>query len=195
MRAGRGHRALATGLALVLWAAAAPAQHAASVPEPEGYRTEAYRAPVPATLAGARVLTTEEAHALWEEGAAAFVDVLPRPAAPRRAARGRDSGAPRPRDDIPGSVWLPETGYGALSPEAAAYLEEGLRRASGGDPAAPLVFYCLAECWMSWNAAKRGARGAGLRGRRLVSRGHRRLGRPAGLPLERREPEPGAPER
>ena len=193
MRARRGHRALATGLTLALWAAAAPAEDAAAVPEPEGYRTEAYRAPVPATLAGARVLTTEEAHALWEEGAAAFVDVLPRP--PRPEGLPEDEiWRPAPRDDIPGSMWLPETGYGALSPEAAAYLEEGLRRASGGDPAAPLVFYCLAECWMSWNAAKRAREELGYEAVAWYPEGTDGWAA-AGLPLERREPEPGAPER
>ena len=34
-------------------------------PEPDGYRMEDYRAPVPATLAGVRVLTTAEAEAIW----------------------------------------------------------------------------------------------------------------------------------
>ena len=34
------------------------------VPEPDGYRTGDYRAPVPDTLAGARVLTTAEAEAI-----------------------------------------------------------------------------------------------------------------------------------
>ena len=36
-------------------------------PEPAGYRMEDYRAPVPATLAGARVLVTAEAEAIWRE--------------------------------------------------------------------------------------------------------------------------------
>ena len=26
---------------------------------------------------------------------------------------------------------------------------------TGGDPAKPVVIYCLRDCWMSWNAAKR----------------------------------------
>ena len=34
-------------------------------PEPETYRLENYRTPTPKTLAGARVLTTDEAEALW----------------------------------------------------------------------------------------------------------------------------------
>ncbi|MGD5691063.1 hypothetical protein QUT48_22795, partial [Xanthomonas citri pv. citri] len=55
-------------LAVVLVAAmlAAPAFAQQQEPfEPEGYRTDNYRAPVPATLAGARVLTTAEAEAIW----------------------------------------------------------------------------------------------------------------------------------
>ncbi len=34
-------------------------------PEPDSYRQSDYRAPTPATLKGARVLTTEEAGAMW----------------------------------------------------------------------------------------------------------------------------------
>ena len=30
-----------------------------------------------------------------------------------------------------------------------------LAHASGGDHSRLLVLYCLADCWMSWNAAKR----------------------------------------
>ena len=35
------------------------------------------------------------------------------------------------------------------------YFERGLQQATGGDRDRLLVFYCLANCWMSWNAAKR----------------------------------------
>lgn len=122
--------------------------------EPEGYRTDNYRAPVPATLAGARVLTTEEAEAIWREKRGAFIDVLPRPPKPKNLPAGtiwRD----QPRFDIPGSIWLPDTGYGALAPGTEDYLRRGLERASRGNRSTLLVFYCLADCWMSWNAAKR----------------------------------------
>lgn len=140
--------------ALVLVAALSTPSFAETVPEPEAYRIEAYRAPVPATLEGARVIDTAEAKRLWDEGEAVFVDVLPRPELPKNLPEGtvwRD----RPRDDIPGSVWLPNTGYGVLTSEAEGYLREGLARASNSDPDAPLVIYCQANCWMSWNAAKR----------------------------------------
>ena len=61
----------------------------------------------------------------------------------------------QPRHNIPGSVWLPDTGYGALAASTEDYLRNGLARASGGDRARLLVLYCQADCWMSWNAAKR----------------------------------------
>ena len=143
--------------ALVLVAAvlAAPVQAQQQEPfEPENYRADNYRAPVPATLAGARVLTTAAAEAIWRAKSGVFIDVLPRPPKPKNLPEGtvwRDA----PRRNIPGSVWLPDTGYGTLPAAMDDYFQRGLARVSGGDKAALLVIYCLADCWMSWNAAKR----------------------------------------
>jgi PQQ-dependent catabolism-associated CXXCW motif protein len=50
---------------------------------------------------------------------------------------------------------LPDTGYGILAPATEDYLRQGLARASGGNRQTLLVIYCLSDCWMSWNAAKR----------------------------------------
>ena len=69
------------------------------------------------------------------------------------------------------------------------YFRAGLETATGGDKSRPLVFFCLAECWMSWNAAKR-----------ALEDGHQAVfWYPEGtdgwaaalLPLERVEPVPG----
>jgi len=125
-----------------------------NAPEPDEYRADNYRAPVPATLKGARVLTTAEAETIWRAGSGVFIDVLPRPPKPPNLPAGtvwRD----KPRLNIPGSIWLPDTGYGTLAPATEDYLRHGLTRASGGDKAKLLVLYCQADCWMSWNAAKR----------------------------------------
>ncbi len=122
--------------------------------EPEGYRMGRYRAPTPATLRGATVIATEEAQRLWRSSSAIFIDVLPRPPKPKDLPENvvwRD----RPRYDIPGSVWLPNVGFGALSSEVEAYFGDNLERLTKGDQNAPMVIYCLAQCWMSWNAAKR----------------------------------------
>jgi PQQ-dependent catabolism-associated CXXCW motif protein len=123
-------------------------------PEPDGYRTEDYRAPTPATLRGARVVTTDEAEAMWRRGEAAFIDVLPHAPRPANLPPGT-LWRERPRLDVPGSIWLPDTGYGVLAPATEDYLRAGLNAAAGGDLAKSLVVYCLRDCWMSWNAAKR----------------------------------------
>jgi PQQ-dependent catabolism-associated CXXCW motif protein len=138
---------------LALTGAAASGEDAA-VPEPDAYRTQDYRAPTPNTLKGARVVTTSEAAAIWRAGNAAFVDVLPRPPRPADLPAGtvwRD----KPRSNIPGSIWLPDTGYGELAEVTADYLRTGLAQVTGGDRTKTLVVYCLKDCWMSWNAAKR----------------------------------------
>jgi PQQ-dependent catabolism-associated CXXCW motif protein len=122
--------------------------------EPEGYRTDNYRAPVPATLGGARVLSTPEAEAIWNAKSGAFIDVLPRAPKPKNLPAGtvwREA----PRKNIPGSIWLPDTGYGKLAAATGDYLRRGIERATGGNNAALLVLYCEENCWMSWNAAKR----------------------------------------
>jgi PQQ-dependent catabolism-associated CXXCW motif protein len=141
---------------LVLMAIVLPSADAvaADVSEPDGYRLEDYRAPTPATLRGARVIGTDEAEKIWRSHSAAFVDVLPRPPRPRDLPAGtlwRD----KPRSNIPGSTWLPDTGYGELAASMAEYFAKGLEKATNGDRARMLVLYCLADCWMSWNAAKR----------------------------------------
>jgi PQQ-dependent catabolism-associated CXXCW motif protein len=139
---------------LAAWVFAIQANAQGSVPEPDGYRTDNYRAPVPATLAGVRVLTTAETDTIWRAGTAVFIDVMPRAPKPSNLPAGtvwRD----KPRLNIPGSVWLPDTGYGKLAEITESYLRRGLARASGGNKAALVVFYCQENCWMSWNAAKR----------------------------------------
>ena len=140
-----GRRALlAACLSLLLGAA----------PEPPAYRMDDYRSPTPATLQGASVLTTDQTHDLWVKQQAVFIDVLPQPPRPP-GLPAATIWHPKARLDIPGSIWLPDTGYGALAPVMETYFAQGLAHASSGDPSYPLVFYCLQNCWMSWNAAKR----------------------------------------
>jgi PQQ-dependent catabolism-associated CXXCW motif protein len=128
----------------------------AQPPEPEGYRMDDYRAPSPATVAGGVMLDTDAAHQLWESGAAVWIDVLP---APRRPENLPPSALwmPLPHRDIPGSLWLPDIGRGALSPEIEGYFRDHLATATKLRKDAAVVFYCQADCWMSWNAAKRAA--------------------------------------
>ncbi|TCM83520.1 PQQ-dependent catabolism-associated CXXCW motif protein [Rhodovulum steppense] len=178
----------AAALALVLGLGAG--QGLAEVPEPPGYRMDEYRGPVPETLAGATVIDPEQAHALWQAGGAVFVDVMPRAPKPPNLPDGTIWRDP-PRLSIPGAIWLPNVGYGEIAEVTHGYFRDGLDRATGGDLARPLVFFCLDECWMSWNAAKR-----------ALEYGHARVyWFPEGtdgwtflaLPLERAAPEPGEP--
>jgi PQQ-dependent catabolism-associated CXXCW motif protein len=147
-----GTTAIRAAFMAVLLAAAGA--KAADAPEPDSYRLDNYRAPTPATLRGARVIGTEEAEKVWRNHSASFVDVLPRVPRPRDLPEGtlwRD----KPRANIPGSLWLPDTGYGELAPSMSGYFAKGLEKATNSDRARTLVLYCLANCWMSWNAAKR----------------------------------------
>ena len=154
MRARATRRAIA-GLVLGLLSVANPGVRAAP-PEPQGYRTDDYRAPTPATIAGGTALDTPTARQLWKDGGAVWIDVL---AAPHRPANLAASAVwlPVPRRDIPGSVWLPDVGRGELNTELEAYFRTNLDRVAKGRRDTAAVFYCLANCWMSWNAAKRAA--------------------------------------
>lgn len=139
-------------LILVILALAAPAL--AQVEEPPDYRMDHYRGPVPQTLSGGTVVDTEQAHALWEQGGVAFVDVMPRAPKPENLPEGT-IWREKPRLTIPGSIWLPNVGYGGLADVNHAYFRAGLEKVTDGDPDHPVLFFCLEECWMSWNAAKR----------------------------------------
>jgi len=59
-------------------------------PEPAGYKLDNYRTATSATLAGAVVVTTEQAEGLWRAGAV-FIDLMPR--------------APKPANLPAGTLW------------------------------------------------------------------------------------------
>ncbi|WP_135506782.1 PQQ-dependent catabolism-associated CXXCW motif protein [Roseovarius aestuariivivens] len=124
------------------------------IPEPQDYRMDHYRAPVPATIAGGTVLDPQAANDIWLSGNAAFIDVMPQAPKPENLPEGtiwRD----KPRDTIPGAIWLPNVGYGAIADVTADYFRKGLEQVTGGEMSHPIVMFCLEDCWMSWNAAKR----------------------------------------
>jgi PQQ-dependent catabolism-associated CXXCW motif protein len=122
--------------------------------EPQGYRMDNYRSPVPATLKGAKVLTPDAAADLWNKNAATFIDVFPQAPKPANLPAGTFWRDPVHRS-IEGAHWMPNVGYGALSDAMADYFATRLERLTGSKREAPLVFFCLRDCWMSWNAAKR----------------------------------------
>jgi PQQ-dependent catabolism-associated CXXCW motif protein len=143
-----------TGFVVAICVCIVPLHAQQNAPEPGEYRADNYRAPVPARLKGARVLTTAEAETIWRAGSGVFIDVLPRPPKPQNLPEGT-VWREKPRLNIPGSIWLPDTGYGKLAEATEDYLRRGLERVLGGKSNRLLVIYCQADCWMSWNAAKR----------------------------------------
>ena len=134
----------------ILMAGSAAAQ---TVPEPEGFRSEPYRAPVPATLQGAQVIDAAQAVALHGQSVP-FIDAMPRQKRPEGLPIGTIWNA-APHLTIPGAIWLYDTGYDRISAVEEARLADGLTQATHGDKSAPVVIFCKADCWMSWNAAKR----------------------------------------
>jgi PQQ-dependent catabolism-associated CXXCW motif protein len=122
----------------------------------EGYRQDALRSPTPASVPGGRVVDTAGVARLVEREKAALIDVLPAPIRPPDLAPGT-LWMPEERRNIPGSLWLPAVGMPVLSDALTAYFADGLRRATGGNKAAPVIIYCRPDCWLSWNAAKRAA--------------------------------------
>lgn len=128
--------------------------HSAEVPEPDDYRVNDYRSPVPATLKGARVIEAEDAQELIKTGPAIFIDVYPRAPKPANLPKNTVWRDP-PHMSIAGANWLPNVGYGVLAPNVETYFKMQLERLTAGDKSKALVFFCLKDCWMSWNAAKR----------------------------------------
>lgn len=131
-----------------------PGVKAPTVEEPADYRLDEYRKPVPATLKGAKVVTGDEASKLWSEGTAVFIDVYPHAPKPPNLPAGTIWREPQ-HFSIESAKWLPNIGYGKLSAEHEDYFKRNVERLSGGDKAKALVFFCVRNCWMSWNAAKR----------------------------------------
>lgn len=131
-----------------------PATADSGVPEPAGYRMDEYRAPTPLTLTGGTVVDTAGVQQLIGRSGVVLIDVLPEQRKPDNLP-ANTLWIPKARHNIPGSVWLPDVGRGALSAEVEEYYQRNLERLTGGDRNRKIVIYCLVDCWMSWNAAKR----------------------------------------
>lgn len=115
-----------------------------------GYRITRYRSPTPENSDDAELLTTEELEQ-WLRGGdkPLLLDVLPLQTFDGEFIQSE------PRFNIPGSMWLPNVGRGELDRDQTSYFREGMLKLTGGDFDCPVVIYCRADCWMSWNAVKR----------------------------------------
>jgi PQQ-dependent catabolism-associated CXXCW motif protein len=120
-----------------------------------GYRIDRHRAPTPDDAPGAITLDGAAMRAAAAAGAV-LIDVTAEGAGVWFESDGEWVGhAGHATAD--GAVWLPQVGHGRLTPEIEAYFRAALARLTAGDPSRPVVIFCHADCWMSWNAAIRAA--------------------------------------
>jgi PQQ-dependent catabolism-associated CXXCW motif protein len=124
-----------------------------------GFRLERHRAPTPSDIPGPA--TRIEAAQVAKLVDPVLIDVFATKLGRYDEFDGTWLGE-TPRETVPGAIWLPEVGRGSLSPELADYLRYTLHDVTGGDKTHPVVVFCVADCWMSWNAAQRVA-GLGYR--------------------------------
>jgi PQQ-dependent catabolism-associated CXXCW motif protein len=99
------------------------------------------------------VIDPAQAMALHAQGVP-FLDTLPRQKRPEGLPPGTIWNA-EAHHTIPGAVWLYDTGYDRISGGRGNPAERRACPRHNGDKAAPVVIFCKADCWMSWNAAKR----------------------------------------
>ena len=154
----------------------------------DGYRIDQFRAPVPETVPGAETIDTEALQSLMEREDILLIDVLPTPVKPKDRPANL-LWLPPARRNIPGSYWLPNVGFGRLSQALEDYFHFTLDRLSKSNKEQAIVIYCLADCWMSWNAAKRAAQEYGY-SRVYWFPGGTTAWESEGLGLEKRLPEP-----
>lgn len=149
----------------------------------EGYRLLRYRSPTPEAHEDVPTLTTNALQALLARSKKpVLLNVQP-----LRWSQGLFLES-EPFYHIAGSRWIPNVGMGELTDGWQDYFDYHLKAATKDKPDYPVVIYCRADCWMSWNAVKRAAR-----------QGYTRLywykngvdgWQEAGLPLVRATPEP-----
>ncbi|MFB1010041.1 MAG: rhodanese-like domain-containing protein [Thiopseudomonas sp.] len=139
-------------LALVAGLLCSQASQADDLFTDEGYRATRYRSPTP--------LTHDYAQTLEPAGLLELQQQQPQPllvdAYGNPWLHGRFTLQAEHRN-IPGSLWLANCGEGVLSSEWEAYCRTALDKATDGNYAHPLVFYCRSDCWLGWNAARRAA--------------------------------------
>ncbi|NYS77456.1 sulfurtransferase [Halomonas glaciei] len=115
----------------------------------QGYRLPPFKAPVTAPLPGVTTLDDDTFQVLLESPSVILVDVYA--LTWHNGLFLQDS----PHLTIPGSIWLPNVGAPTLEDEWRDYFTQTLDAQRENAEAAPLVFFCRTDCWLSWNAARR----------------------------------------
>ena len=117
----------------------------------EGYRIQRYRSPTPPHSQFAQTLDTQGVITLRESNPdVVLLDVQPIAWSGKFIQKkGRE------RKNIEGSIWLPNVGLGELEDSWSEYFQKNLEKMTSSDKSQPIILYCTADCWMSWNAIKR----------------------------------------
>lgn len=129
-----------------------PSSDAALFDPATGYRVATYRGVVPAPPPGVPRLSDAEAAEAHDAGNTLFIDVTPARGAIRDPASGTWRLA-EPHETIVGAHWFPEAGRGSPDPAIDRWFAQGMARLAQGSRRRPIVAFCLADCWMSWNAS------------------------------------------
>ncbi|MFN3868158.1 MAG: rhodanese-like domain-containing protein [Hyphomicrobiaceae bacterium] len=122
-----------------------------------GYRTARYQAAVPQQPPAGTRVWIDDIDTLIAGGDVLLLDVSPIHGAGYDATSGRWR-LSKPHATLPGAVWLPEVGRGHIDRNIERYLSRNLEALTRGDKHKPIIIFCHADCWMSWNAMKRIAR-------------------------------------
>jgi PQQ-dependent catabolism-associated CXXCW motif protein len=146
----------ALGLAVLSLTAQAGTPDVTGFDPATGYRIARYRAAVPDEVAGAKRIFAADVDQLVKDRRAVLLDVMPS----EGAGADPETGIWRiikPRQNIPGSTWLPDVGKGVLDTAFDDYFKVNLARLTGGNLSRAIIVYCQSDCWMSWNAIRRAA--------------------------------------
>ncbi len=122
-----------------------------------GLRIHNYTDPVPDYVPGGTVLSTAGVKNLVDSGDVVLIDVLSISGVRYDELDGSWSNY-KPRYNIPGSIWLPNVGFGRPSPDMLKYFLDATSEATNGDRGYPILIYCVSDCWMGWNAVQHLAR-------------------------------------
>ncbi len=121
----------------------------------QGYRIENYRRATPDTAPAGAILNTDQLKQLIDTTSPVLVDVQAITVRPESREFGIAWLPNKERWHIAGSTWLPNVGYGVLNLQMQTYFRSNLHRLTRGDKQQAIVFYCVVDCWMSWNAVRR----------------------------------------
>jgi PQQ-dependent catabolism-associated CXXCW motif protein len=124
------------------------------VTEPIGVWTGDIDAPVPRRIAGGTVIHARALARLLKRKNLLLIDVSNEPQRPAGLAPGAPW-LPVPHRALPAALWIPGVGAGVLPTPLEDSFRARLASALGEEGNRPVVFYCHARCWLSWNAAKR----------------------------------------